>query len=251
MPPPIRLHARLATLMLAVLGGDAAWSADRYLLPGGAGSRDGSSWADAAAASKDAFQAAWDALAPGDTLHVGSGAYDGLGLRARASGAPGRPLRLLGEDRGGGLPVFTSTFDKHQGGATFFAAAEGVSHVAVSGFRLVAYKRGVFLRGKGSDLAFRDLVITGALEGIRCDGGAEPGRPELATHDVVVADCRFDTFIKRGLRLQGGSYRWRIERCHADAGGKEWSVEPFPICFQLSQRPADPAYARSGEAAKA
>jgi hypothetical protein len=243
------LSQRCAALALA-LSCNCGWAADLHMTPAGAGTKDGSTWENARPGSKDSFQAAWDALAPGDTLHVGSGAYDGLGIRARKGGTAGRPVRLVGEDRGAGLPVFTSTFDKRKGGATFFAAADGVSHIEISGFHLKAYKRGVFLRGKGSDLRLTRLVIEGALEGIRCDGGAEAGKPELATHDVVIADCRFDTFVKRGLRLQGGSYQWRIERCWADAGGKEWFVEPFPICFQLSQRPGNPAYARSGDDAR-
>lgn len=248
-------HSPLASrpwpiLALVLLSAGGGWAADIHLTPTGAGTKDGSTWENARPATRESFQAAWDALAPGDALRVGSGAYDGLGIRARAGGAAGKPVRLIGEDRGAGLPVFTSDFDKRKGGATFFAAAEGVSHVEISGFHLKAYKRGVFIRGKGSDLTLSKLTIDGALEGIRCDGGAEPGKPELATHDVVVADCRFDKFVKRGLRLQGGSYHWRIERCWADAGGKDWFVEPFPICFQLSERPGNPLYARSGDDAR-
>jgi hypothetical protein len=242
-----RRCAALALILLCVGGG---WAADIHLTPEGAGTKDGSTWQNAKPGTKESFQAAWDALAPGDTLHVGSGAYDGLAIRAHKGGEAGKPIRLIGEDRGTGLPVSTSNFDKRKGGATFFAAADGVSHVEISGFHLKGYKRGVFLRGKGADLTLTKLVIDGALEGIRCDGGAEPGKPELATHDVVVADCRFDKFVKRGLRLQGGNYHWRIERCWADAGGKDWFVEPFPICFQLSQRPGNPIYARSGDEAR-
>lgn len=245
----IRLPSLTTPILILLLCGQAP-AADRYLTADGAGTKDGSSWANALAATKETFQAAWDALTPGDTLHVGSGTYDGLGIRTRSGGEVGKPKRLIGVDRGAGLPVFTSTFDKRKGGATFFAMAEGVSHVEISGFHLKAYKRGVFIRGKGSHLTLKNLVIEGALEGIRCDGGAEPGKPELATHDVVIADCRFDKFVKRGVRLQGGSYCWRIERCWADAGGKEWFVEPFAICFQLSGRPGNPIYAKAGEAAK-
>lgn len=246
---PLPSH-RLIALALALCCLGTGGAADIHLTPDGAGTKDGSTWENAKPGTKESFQATWDALSPGDTLRVGSGTYDGLGIRARKGGEAGKPVRLLGEDRGAGLPVFTSNFDKRKGGATFFAAAEGVSHVEISGFHLKAYKRGVFIRGKGSDLTLTKLVIDGALEGIRCDGGAEPGKPELATHDVVVADCRFDKFVKRGVRLQGGSYRWRIERCHADAGGKEWFIEPFAICFQLSGRPGNSIYAKSGDDAK-
>ncbi len=246
---PLRSY-RCAAFAFVLLCGSGGWAADQYVTPEGAGTRDGSTWQNAKPGTKDSFQAAWDALSPGDTLRVGSGVYEGLSIKTRTGGLAGKPVRLVGEDRGTGLPIFTSTFDKRKGGATFFAAAEGVSHVEISGFHLKAYRRGVFLRGKGSDFKLTKLVIEGALEGIRCDGGAEPGKPELATHDVVIADCRFDKFVKRGVRLQGGSYRWRIERCWADAGGKEWFIEPFAICFQLSARPGNPAYAKSGDEAK-
>lgn len=250
----IQVPRRFSCAVAAVLvlsGASGALGADRFITPEGAGTKDGLTWENAGLGTQASFQAAWDALAPGDTLHVGGGVYGSVGIKARSGGQPDKPIRLIGEDRGSGLPRFTSDFDKFRGGATFFAAADGVSWVEISGFRLTAYQRGVFLRGKGSHLALSHLTIEGALEGIRCDGGADPGKPDLGTHDVTVADCRFDKFVKRAIRLQGGNYRWRIERCYADAGGKEWGVAPFPICYQLSARPKDPQYAKSGEDAKA
>jgi hypothetical protein len=69
---------RLVTLLLVVMGADGR-AADRYLTPEGGGSRDGSSWENAAPGTRESFQAAWDALAPGDTLHVGGGAYGARG----------------------------------------------------------------------------------------------------------------------------------------------------------------------------
>jgi hypothetical protein len=218
------------------------------MLPQGAGTKDGSSWENAREATPETFQASWDALTPGDTFFVGSGSYPGLGIKARKGGETGKPVKLIGVDRGQGLPHFTSDFNKKSGGATFFAAKYGVSNYEISGFHLTAYQRGVFIRGQSENIKLTNFLIEGANEGIRSDGGAIPGNPDIATHNVYVADCRFDKFVKRGLRLQGGNYNWKIERCWADAGGKEWAKAPFAICYQISTRPGNPEVAKAAKA---
>ena len=235
-PTPLRIPAFLFTLAAA----GHLCAADIYMTPAGAGSKDGSTWENAKAATPESFQAGWDALTPGDTFHVGSGNYPALGIKAAKGGAEGKPVRLIGEDRGSGLPLFTSDFDKHKGGATFFASKEGVSNFEISGFHLKAYQRGVFIRGKSANIKISNMNIEGALEGIRSDGGAEVDKPDLATHNVTVADCTFNKFVKRAIRLQGGNYNWRMDRCWADAGGKEWGTQNFPIAYQISVRPFKP-----------
>ena len=109
-------------------------AADFYILQDGAGTKDGSSWENAQAGDGATFQAAWDALTPGDTLHVGSGTYANVSINATKGGVAKTPVRLLGEDRGGGLPKFVSNFDKMnpaKTGGTFFKAASGLSLIHI------------------------------------------------------------------------------------------------------------------------
>lgn len=229
----------LALVALCFLPASGLLAADRYILPAAAGTKDGSSWENAQAGTKADFQAGWDALMPGDTLRIGSGTYDGVSVVAGKGGEEGKPVRLLGVDRGEGVPLFTSSFDRKtpaKSGGTFFEAKAGVSNFEIEGIHLKGYKAGIYLRGKHAKLRLAKLEIEEAREGIRSEGGGTPENPEAGTHNVTVSDCRFVKFTKRGLRLEGGNYNWKVERCSADAGGKEWGTEAFHMCFQVANK---------------
>ena len=225
---------RFAGIALLVSG--YCQAADIYILPQGSGSRDGSSWQNAKAGSKADFAAAWNALSPGDTLHVGSGTYKDVGVSATKGGEEGKSIRLLGEDRGSGLPLCTSNFNKTSPGntgGTFFESKFGTSNFEVSGFHLKNYKCGVFLRGRNVNVKISNMNMEESRECIRSEGGAMEDNPTPGTHNVTVTDCRFFHYTKGGIRLQEGNYNWRIERCLADAGGKEWATEPFHEGFHV------------------
>jgi len=238
LPKSLPLILRGTALSLLLCAG-AIHAADQYILPSGTGSKTGASWQDARPGTKADFQAAWDALTPGDALYVGSGNYEGVGISASKGGAEGKPLRLIGVDRGAGLPLLTSNFDKHnpaKTGATFFEAKFGTSDFDIEGFRLKGYRCGIFLRGRHANINISKLNVEEAREGIRSEAGGTPQNPTSATHDVTVSDCQFIKFTKRGIRLEGGNYHWKIERCLADAGGKEWATEPFHMGFQIANK---------------
>lgn len=232
--------ARSLCLIAAVLGSSTVISlteaADLYILPEGSGTKDATSWANARPGDPADFQAAWDTLAPGDTLHVGSGTYSGVGIVAAKGGVPTKPVKVVGEDRGGGLPRFVSTFDKTnpgKTGGTFFKAAPGVSWFEIAGLRLDNYQSGFLLNGGNSHVRIAKIEMESFREGIRSQSSPPPQAQDEWSHDVIVEDCRFVNFTKRAVRLQGGNHTWKIQRCFADAGGKEWFTEPFAICFQV------------------
>jgi hypothetical protein len=215
----------------------ALMAADLYILPEGAGTKDGSSWENARAGTSGDFQAAWDALAPGDTLHVGSGQYSEISILATKGGAAKNPVRLKGEDHGGGgLPKFVSDFDKMnpgKTGGTFFRAAPGASWFEIEGLKLENYQTGFKFNGKNNNIRIAKIEMESFREGIRSE--SSPAIPVTADwcHSVVVEDCRFVNFTKRAVRLQGGNFNWIVRRCYADAGGKAWFTEPFALCFQV------------------
>jgi hypothetical protein len=210
---------------------------DKYILPKGAGTKDGSSWANAMDASAGGLQPGWDALQPGQTLWVGSGEYSNVQLKIQAGGEAGKLKTLAGKDTGGGAPVFAGTFDKKnpsKSGTTFISLSDGADYWGVQDIQIRDYKVGISSSAGGHEGALiRNFDVTGCREGISLVGGGTPDKPELSTHDVEISDCEFTHFTKRGIRMKQGNYDIRISNCVADAGGKTWATEPFQIGFSV------------------
>jgi hypothetical protein len=208
---------------------------DKYVLPAGAGTKDGSSWANAFDAA--GFQAGWDALQPGQTLWVGSGEYSNAQLKIKSGGEAGKLKTIAGKDTGGGAPVFAGTFKKDnpsKSGANFISLSDGADFWSVQDIHVRDYKNGIASSAGGHEgVRIRNFDVTGSREGISLVGGGTPEKPELGSHDVEISDCEFVGYTKRGIRLKGGNYDFRITNCVADAGGKAWATEPFHMGFSV------------------
>jgi len=209
---------------------------DKYMLPAGAGTKDGSSWANAMDATAG-LQAGWDKLQAGQTLWIGSGNYPKAGIVISSSGEAGKLKIIAGKDTGGGAPVFTGGFNKDtpaKGGGTFISAIAGADFWGVQDIHVRDYNLGIASRDGGHEgVRIRNFDVTGSREGITLNGGATPEKPEIGSHDVEISDCEFTNYTKRGIRLKGGNYDFRITNCVADAGGKEWATEPFHMGFSV------------------
>ncbi|MCX7006330.1 MAG: hypothetical protein NTY53_03620 [Kiritimatiellaeota bacterium] len=242
-PPPPELAAiaqaaaikPLAPPPLPLKPGDA----DLFVTPTGAGQRDGSSWENALPGNAPGvLQAAWDALAPGRTCRVGSGVYAGVGLAIASGGSgPDKMKRLAGEDTGQGLPWLVGTWNpaKPEGGSTFISLKSEVAHCAFENLRLARYQFSFFSqKGRHVGLRIRNCHLHEFRYGIFLCGLAYTDQPELASHDIEIADCQFIHFTKNAVRLQGGNYDVRVINCVADAGGKDWMKEAFQICYDLA-----------------
>jgi hypothetical protein len=165
---------------------------DKYILPKGAGTKDGSSWANALDAA--ALQQGWDALSPGQTLWVGSGTYSGGSFSISKGGTADKLKTLAGKDTGGGLPVFTSTFNKNQPekGGPFISASEGADYWSVQDIQLQNYAFGIVSKEGGHEgVRIRNFDVTGCREGISLNGGGTAQNPEIASHDWEIRDCDF------------------------------------------------------------
>jgi hypothetical protein len=223
-PPPLPLKAT---------------DADLYVTPAGAGNRDGSSWEHALPGNAPGvLQAAWDALTPGRTCRVGSGVYAGVSLSITSGGSsPEKLKRLAGEDTGKGLPWLVGTWNpaKPEGGSTFVSLKNEVKHCAFENLRLARYQFSFFSqKGRHVGLHIRNCHLHEFRYGIFLAGLAYTDAPDLASHDIEIADCQFIHFTKNAVRLQGGNYDVRLINCVADAGGKDWMKEAFHICYQLA-----------------
>jgi hypothetical protein len=214
----------------------AVLAADRYVLPEGAGTKDGSSWANALDASAGGLQKGWDAISPGDTCFVGGGNYKGVTLILRNGGTEGRYKKLAGVERNGQRPVFVGSWTKEQPakGPDFLSAREGVGYWSVENLEIRNYRTGIVSTGgRHTGVRIINTDVMGSRSGIELTGGAPAARPALCSHDIVIRDCEFVGYTKRGMRFQGGNHDVRVVNCLADAGGKTWAVEPFQMDFAV------------------
>ena len=211
---------------------------DVYVTPTSAGSKDGSSWDNAAPGNGvGALQAAWNATGEAKTCHVGSGLYTQQSLQITAGGHDiHTPKRLLGEDTGGGLPVFRSTWTKDDPshGASFVEAAAGASYWWLQDLKVEHYQLVVRLLGQNVGLHILNVDMTDTRIAMTLEGGATVNDLLGASHDILIKDCDVTGFTKNAIRIQGGVYQVRVVNCHADAGGKPYATEKFHMCFHAS-----------------
>jgi len=207
---------------------------DQYVTMLGSGDRSGTSWQNAW--SGQDFETAVMRAGPGNTVYVGSGMYPGVALELTAGGDEGRPLRIVGEDTGRGRPQFVSDFQRDKPdktGATFLLMQAAVGFVEIENLEIVNYCHGVVMYGPNRGVRIRKIDVIQSRQGIVVDGGAQPNRPDSGTHDLVIEDCNFRFYTKRGIRFRGGVHHSEIINCVADSGGEDWAVEAFPMGFSV------------------
>jgi hypothetical protein len=230
MREKMRLFASMA-MFLAPLA--PAMGGEHFVTPGGAGDRSGHDWANAQPAKQ--LQATLDAVAAGDIVRLGSGAYGGITFKLTTGGEVGKPVEIVGVDTGGGLPAFKSTFDRAnpaKSGKVFLAISEGVSNVTVRGLRLEAYRQAVHLDGKHQSIRMEDVDVAGTRDAFWIDGGATVAEPQSGSKGLSFVGCDVVGFTKRGFRVENGNSGVTFDHCTADAGGKDWATEPFHMGFQ-------------------
>lgn len=216
-------------------------AADLYMTPEGSGAKDGASWSDALAydASPTSLQDAWNRLLPGDTCHLGAGEYTARPVILRADGADEAGRRTLrGEVKDGRRPVFTGTWGKNDkgDGFTLFQIAAGSTWWAIENLGVRSCRTVVETQAPGNVAHGRlaNLAMEGVRDGIVIAGGASAPKPESGSHDITISDCSVIGYTKRGYRFSDGCYDIRLDRCLADAGGKEWATEAFHMGFAIA-----------------
>ncbi|GHC08128.1 hypothetical protein GCM10007047_26690 [Cerasicoccus arenae] len=212
---------------------NSLFAADYHVLPKSAGLADGSSWENAAAGSREVVGGFIENMQPGDAILFGSGVYDSFAMRIGQSGSEGNRLSFRGVDTGDGLPLMKSSFVKENPskGSTFITIDSGASHLEFDGFRVNNYKGVVYSRGLNVDLAFSNFTVHDCRIGIFLEGGGLNEGAENNSHDIEITDSKFIGFTKSAVRLQNGNYNVKVENVFADAGGKEYSNDPFHMAF--------------------
>ncbi|RBP42683.1 parallel beta helix pectate lyase-like protein [Roseimicrobium gellanilyticum] len=206
--------------------------ADVYVSPAGAGNKDGNSREHAAAAQAGGLQRAWDALPAEATLWLLPGEYKDASLDI-APRADGKARVLAGLAEGGKRAVFIGDFDKTRPGKTgghVITVMQEASDWVLKDLDFRDVNTAVHLLGGNTNGKLEGLRVYGSREGIRSEG---KGKAATDSKDITVSDCVFEHFTKRGLRLLAGHKNITMERCSADAGGKEWATEPFQMGFAV------------------
>jgi len=237
------LRGCIAFLATAVAVSSRA--ADYYVMPEAKGAGDGASWASAAAAPAAGWTSQIARLAPGDTLHIGSGVYAGATFGATKGGEKGAPVTILGEDTGGGLPVFRGSWHKEKPatGEIFCNLAIGTGFVTLKNLRVEHYQVAVVTSGGNEGVVLSGLDVKDVRMGVVFKNGARADVPGSWTRDVLVENCAFTGFTKSALRWEGGNHDFRIVNCRADAGGKPYDTDPFHMIYDIrgDQRKGLPA----------
>ena len=231
----------ICALILATACGQVASAADLYMTPEGAGKKDGSAWSEALAynAAPTSLQEAWDRLAAGETCHLGIGEYAVQPVTLHADGKDAAGMRSLrGEVRDGKHTVFTGTWGKNDKakGVTLFTIATGatwwtIADLEVRNCMIVVETQapGQVAHGRLSNLALEEV-----RDGFVIDGGATATKPESGSHDIAFSDCSVVHYTKRGFRFRDGCWDITLDRCLADAGGKEWATEAFHMGYAIA-----------------
>lgn len=213
--------------------------ADAYVTPAGAGRQDGSDWDNALATADGGLQKAWDGAGPGNSVFVAGGAYGAVTLRMAEGGAGAEKMkRLVGVDRGvAGFkrPVFTGTWTKEapEKGPTFVSMAPGASFIEIANFELRSYKGVLVAKGPNHGLRILDVDAQECRDAFWIEGGAVASVPDSGSGDIVLDGCDVIRYTKRALRTMDGVHHMKVLNCVADAGGKDYAVEVFPVGFHI------------------
>lgn len=127
------------------------------------------------------------ALAPGDTLIVGTGIYT-ESVVLTTSGAPGLPIAIVAQ---AGTTLLSPDRTASLSG---FDVASGVGHLVIDGFTLRGFDETIFLRSGAHDVEVRGCTAEDNTVGIWI----------AQAHDVTVSGCTLRR-NRIGLRISGAS----------------------------------------------
>lgn len=234
--PKLRIWLSALILTITTLATAPSIAGNFYVTPEGAGDKSGRDWQNALAANQGGLQQAWNQLEKSGTVFIGSGTYSGVTMRLNSSGeSAANPKCITGKDTGGGLPLFTSDFDKQKPastGKTLFFAETDSSNWRISDLQINGYRLAIAMRGNHHHVTISGLTVTNSRDCFYIFGGASADYPNIRSAHLTIKDCNFKNYTKRAIRILNGYNFVKIINCHADAGGRDWATERFAIGYQ-------------------
>jgi len=202
---------------------------DIFVSPEGAGTKDGSSAANAAAGSS-ASALFNDTLQAGDRLLFAAGEYSGISLNLAKGGTKEQPKSIIGAPGA----VFTSnwTIEKPDKGATAISLAPALAHVVFKDLYIKGYCLAVHAKANKeaprSGLVFDNVDMEQIRHGFYlsdCD-------------DLIFRGCDMKRYSKHGFRFDQGCDRVHLSKCTANCseGDPVWETktELFTFGFTLN-----------------
>jgi hypothetical protein len=208
--PVLLGRAALGLAVCSLLLVPGAWAVDRYLTPTGAGLQDGTSWANAYAASS-LGTVVNSTMAAGDTLYLEGNHYGSAILNITASGTSTARKRIIGVDRGVSgypKPVFEGTSKaENQGGC--IRLQSGASYWELQ--NLEGRRRGwaLYTYGANAGLVINNVGCYNTVHGIAFNDA----------DDLQIVNAKVANYTKYGIHLIQGCDDATITNCHADGSG--------------------------------
>lgn len=215
MKMPFPTLARTALACSALLASLAsAFATDFFATPDGAGSLDGSSWADASPQAE--IQTLLDGLQPGDTLNLGSGTYAVSTLSLAGAGTETDRIQLIGVDTGGGYPVFQGTFNVAVvSGGSFLVLPTEAHYWTIKNLTIRNHRFPVSLVQSGTTYERYTHLL---FENIACDSLEDAFRLYNASN-LTLKNCSAVRFTKKAFRISDYSRDIVLDGCFTDCTG--------------------------------
>lgn len=225
--------------------GPPAGSGNRYVTPTGAGTKDGTSWANAFPGDQvGGLQSAWNATGATNTLYIGSGLYDTpQTLTMFGAGTSVAALKTIaGMDTGSGLPVFRGDWSlTNQVSRSLIDVQIGVKFWRAQDIRIENYHYGIYARGEHEGVRISNVDMKNMSDAVYFWGlrsGSDGSNPAAGSHDIIVSGGDYLNYTKSAVRFRNGNYNAAVIDTRADGGGQaNWIAGNFPLGFRVGNSP--------------
>jgi len=208
-------HSPSLSLLAAFVAlASPALAVDRYITVAGAGTKDGSNWANAMAATS-LVTTLNTTMAPGDTVYLGgpdsatAANYGDLRFAITSSGTATARKRLVGVDRGFGVPTFVGAQTTRS--YTTITFNDTVSYWTVSNLRIERREYGISTAG-AAHLGLEIDGVTVRDVSQRCFSFTD-------CDDLLVKNCRAERYNRKGFMFVNACDGVTLRNCSANGTG--------------------------------
>lgn len=228
-----RILPKAVLLCLALLCACAlpAMATDYYMSVSGTGTKDGSSWANALSGTS-MVTVVDTTMVAGDTLYLEGANYTSRKITISSSGTPTACKKIIGVDRGAGLPLFQGTSAGDTYGISFNA---GASYWEIQ--NLIVHYHGYCVQTLGTNVGL-------ILDNITA-WNTKYGMAFVDSDDMVVQNCKASRYVYQGFYIHNNCDRGLFKNCEADCteGDVAWqggTIGPCGFAFNLKTATGNP-----------
>lgn len=189
---------------------------NHFVTPSGAGSHNGTNWANAYGEAE--LQALFNSIAAGHTVHLGSGTYSlGGTITMTKSGTASAPIVVQGVNTGTGLPLFDGAFDNHNNASkSLFSFGTGaMSYLTVKNLDFFEHGFVIDMPKTGTTDTLRDHIT---FENLNFDSIEDAIRLRNC-NNILVRNCHAIRYTKKAFRVGDYASFVTFQNCSADCTG--------------------------------